>query len=241
MLGVGSWIHKSLCFGGTLILSVIFGHIWGKYKIPSGLSPARGLCGRNLTEQCKDHAVKRMINSECGGIKESPVEGVPLELSIEEGREFPQIMGVGGGGNHEEHPSNWTHGMRNETGGVRFPWGAWEHAGVVHSYALERSLQPFLEDSAEWGKAGGREANSGTALRSQGSKMWAWTRGRPGTPGALLRGSYPSVLSPSAGPHSNLIAACSFLLIVFKEWIMLKSSILIKSENCTLKLFKGSI
>lgn len=40
--------------------------------------------------------MKRMINSECGGIKESPVEGVPVELSIEEGREFPQIMGVGG-------------------------------------------------------------------------------------------------------------------------------------------------
>ena len=34
-----------------------------------------------------------MINSECGRIRESPMEEVPLELCLKEGRDFPQRIG----------------------------------------------------------------------------------------------------------------------------------------------------
>ena len=83
---------QSLCSRRTFVFSVIFGHIWGKYKIPSGLSPARGLCSRYLTV-VQSSSSERMINSECGRIRESPMEEVPLELCLEEGRDFPQRMG----------------------------------------------------------------------------------------------------------------------------------------------------
>lgn len=107
------------------------------------MSPARELCSRNLTEECKDRAGKRVMNSKCGRTKESPREEVPSELSVEGGREFPRRTGRGGvwrnhghcrarGGKWErgqEEPNRkWVIPLRSEV--HLAAWGA--HRGRSH-------------------------------------------------------------------------------------------------------------
>lgn len=86
---------------------------------------------------------ERVINSEGGGIKESLVEEVPLELSKEEGGTSTEIQGCLG--NHEEHHlvggmggkchwRNLAEGPGSPHGDGGSPVGHGEHVGVIDIY-----------------------------------------------------------------------------------------------------------